>query len=85
MEILECCKSVSEVLVLENHGRPWKTTETPGKGKVVRVYEKIMSVLKNQGKPLKAWKRESCKCVSEDHVGIGEPRKTLEILGKGKL
>ena len=34
-----------------------------GKGKVVNKLKK----------PLKSWKRESCKSVSEDRVGIGEP------------
>ena len=33
-----------------------------GKGKVVNKLKK----------PLKSWKRESCKSVSEDRVGIGE-------------
>ena len=33
----------------------------------------FMMVLKDHEKPSKSWKRESCKSVSEDRVGIGEP------------
>ena len=47
-----------------------------GKGKVVN---KLALAEENLGNP---WKRESCKSVSEDRVGIGEPWKTMENHGK---
>ena len=40
-----------------------------GLGKVVN---KLILVEDNLGNPWKSWKRESCKSVSEDRVGIGE-------------
>ena len=40
-----------------------------GKGKVVN---KLVLAKENLGNPWKFWKRESCKSVSEDRVGIGE-------------